>query len=332
MDCSKVFLVAYKLCMTCAGHSQPDDHTLSIIIVNWNSSDLLGRAIQSLRTSITSSTDYEILVVDNASDDDSVLACNKISGLRVIQNERNLGFGRACNIGVAASQGRYLIFLNPDCEVRSGSVERCLEELRRPDVGVCGMALVDERGTVTRTCHLFPSFRNFLYRILGLHLLSGRYSDGTMREWDHVHDADVDHVIGAFYGIRRDLFRALGGFDERYFVYLEDLDLSLRVRQAGYRVRFIASPSSFHVGGGVSRKVTARRLSYATQSRILYAYKYFPRWQAHLHLVLTLVLEPLTRSALALALKSSSRWNETWRGFAMVWRDLPATVRLVRRK
>jgi GT2 family glycosyltransferase len=307
-------------------------HALSIVIVNWNSHDLLDRAIQSLRKTVTSSTDYEILVVDNGSDDDSVLACEKIAGLRVIQNERNLGFGRACNIGAAASKGKYLIFLNPDCEVRSGSVERCLEELQRSDVGVCGIALVDERGVITRTCHSFPSLRNFVYRILGLHLLSHRYSDGTMQEWDHAHDADVDHVIGAFYGIRRNLFCALGGFDERYFVYLEDLDLSLRVRQAGYRVRFIASPSSFHVGGGVSRHVTARRLSHATQSRILYAYKHFPRWQARLHLILTLLIEPLTRTALAVALKSSSRLSDTLRGFGIVWRDLPATMRLVRRQ
>jgi GT2 family glycosyltransferase len=221
--------------------------------------------------------------------------------------------------------------LNPDCEVRAGSVERCLQELQVSNVGVCGIALTSEDGRVARSCHSFPSFRHFVHRILGLHLLSTRYGDGAMRDWDHARDADVDHVIGAFYAIRRELFDALGGFDERYFVYLEDLDFSLRVRQAGYRVRFLASPPSFHVGGGVSRKVAARRLFYATRSRILYAYKHFPRWQARLHLALTLLVEPLARTALSLCMLSLTRLTETWRGFGMVWRDLPATMRLARR-
>ena len=152
-----------------------------------------------------------------------------------------------------------------------------------------------------------------------------------MTDWDHRRDADVDHVIGAFYAMRRDLFERLGGFDERFFVYLEDLDLSLRVRQAGHRVRFLATPASFHLGGGVSRQIKARRLFYATRSRILYAYKHFPRWQAHLHLGLTLFIEPFTRSVLALARGSGSAMRETCTGFALVWRDLPMTLRLARR-
>ena len=306
---------------------------LSIVMVNWNSGEFLHRALQSLHDALVTSTfSYEVLVVDNGSEDDSLAACDSISNVAVVHNGQNLGFGRACNIGARAALGRNLIFLNPDCEVRPGSVQRCLAELRSADVGVCGMALVDEHGVVARTCHRFPCVGNFVCRILGLHLLSRRCGDGTMTDWNHGQDADVDHVIGAFYGIRREVFCDLGGFDERFFVYLEDLDLSLRVKQAGYRVRFIASPPSFHVGGGISRRFKAQRLFYATRSRILYAYKHFPRWQAHLHLALTLLLEPLTRSALAIVQLSTSQLGETWQAFAMVWRDLWATLKLARRR
>jgi GT2 family glycosyltransferase len=152
-----------------------------------------------------------------------------------------------------------------------------------------------------------------------------------MDDWSHDSDADVDHVIGAFYAMRRDLFMALGGFDERFFVYLEDLDLSLRVREAGLRVRFLASPPSFHVGGGVSRQIKATRLFYATRSRILYAYKHFGKTLAHLHLALSLVVEPITRSIHALARLSPSALAETCRAFAMLWANMPAILRNLQR-
>jgi GT2 family glycosyltransferase len=307
--------------------------SVSIVIVNWNSGELLRHCLDSVRRSdaVGSGMQPQIVVVDNGSSDDSLGACNDFEPVSAIRNGSNLGFGHACNIGASAASGEVLLFLNPDCEVRPGSIERCLAELRSDDVGVCGVALVDERGVIARSCHRFPRFPNFAYRILGLHLLPCRFGDGAMADWDHSQDADVDHVIGAFYAIRRDLFERLGGFDERFFVYLEDLDLSLRVHQAGYRIRFLAAPASFHVGGGVSRSIKAQRLFYATRSRILYAYKHFPRWQARLHLGLTLCLEPFTRAMLALARGSHSALQETCTGFAMVWRDLPATLRIAHR-
>jgi GT2 family glycosyltransferase len=305
---------------------------LSVVIVNWNSGALLRRCLVSLREALANAQqDYEIIVVDNASQDDSLNACADIGNVVVVQTGDNMGFGRACNAGAREAHGRNLIFLNPDCEIRPGSVERCLAELRQPEVGVCGMSLVDERGTVWRTCHRFPSFVNFLYRIFGFHVLFNRLGDGAMTSWDHSQDADVDHVIGAFYGMRRDVFQSVGGFDERFFLYLEDLDLSLRVRRAGYRVRFLAAPASFHVGGGVSRTVKARRVFYATRSRIVYAYKHFPRWQANIHLGLTLVVEPVPRIALAIGHGSLQELKETYQAFALIWSDLPAILRLASR-
>ena len=302
---------------------------LSIVIVNWNGGNLLARCLASLQRQLgTLSADCEMIVVDNGSSDSSMQDVACAPSVVAIYNNRNLGFGQACNIGARTARGRFLLFLNPDCEVRQGSIERCLAELQSADVGACSVALTDESGAVSRSCHRFPNLANFCARILGLQFVSARISGGAMTEWDHGSDADVDHVIGAFYALRRELFDQLGGFDERFFMYLEDLDLSLRIRQAGYRIRFLCAPASFHIGGGVSRQIKARRLFFATRSRILYAYKHFPRWQAHLHLGLTLFVEPLTRAALALAQGSFSALKETCAGFAMLWRDLPTTLRL----
>jgi len=132
---------------------------------------------------------------------------------------------------------------------------------------------------------------------------------------------DVDHIIGAFYLVRRDLFEKLHGFDERFFVYLEDLDLSLRIHQMGYRIHYLASPPSYHLCGGVSRQIKATRLFYSTRSRLQYGFKHLPRWQAWLHFSVTMLIEPVNRTLLAVLHRSRSEVTETWQGFRMLWRN-----------
>jgi hypothetical protein len=153
-----------------------------------------------------------------------------------------------------------------------------------------------------------------------------------MQDWAHDTDRRVDHVIGAFYLVRTREFRALGGFDERFFVYLEDLDLSLRYSQHGQHCLFVAAPASYHKGGGISQQVRAARLFYATRSRILFAFKHFGTAQGWLHLGATLTVEPLARLAQALAHGRPRDGGQVLRGFALLYRDLPATLRLARRE
>jgi GT2 family glycosyltransferase len=294
-----------------------------VIVVNWNSGTLLRDCLQSVSTCLEQEAlDHEIIVVDNASTDGSANDLPPALPCRVLSNPANVGFGAACNQGARLARGEFLLFLNPDCIVAPGSTTRCIDELSDVAVGVAGIALEDATGHVARSCCRIPRFSDMVSRLLGLRRL-GAFSDGVMWEWDHASDRDVDHVIGAFYLMRRALFESLGGFDETFFVYLEDLDLSFRVRQSGHRVRFLAHPASFHVGGGSSQRVKATRLFYATRSRMLYTYKHFPRWQGHLHAALTILVEPLVRSVDALARRSGAALKETWRGFAMLYRDLP---------
>lgn len=305
--------------------------SVSVVIVNWNGGDLLRQCLDSLAARAGPDLRLQVIVVDNGSSDDSLTHCTPRDAVTVIENRRNLGFGAACNVGARHATSPILLFLNPDCTVGPGSIEHCVAEMQDPGIGVCGIALTDEHGEFWRTCNRFPTVGSFMRHIVGLQFLSRHYKSGPMIEWDHANDADVDHVIGAFYMMRADLFKRVGGFDERYFVYLEDLDLSLRVRRLGLRVRYLAAPPSFHVGGGVSRQIKARRLFYSTRSRIIYSYKHFPAWQAHAHLAMTLLVEPLARLILALLHRSARTVGETFAGFAMVWRDLPATLRLARR-
>jgi len=147
-----------------------------------------------------------------------------------------------------------------------------------------------------------------------------------MAEWPHDITRDVDHVIGAFFLVRRSLFESLGRFDERFFVYLEDLDFSYRARQAGWRSVYLANAQAFHAGGGTSHQVKARRLFYSLRSRLLYAAKHFSKSGAALVFLATLLLEPLSRSAWALMRRSLPSLKETWQGYGMLWCWLPQWV------
>jgi GT2 family glycosyltransferase len=304
---------------------------LSVLIVNWNSGLLLARCVESVHRALSPQLAgrYELVIVDNGSRDDSIARAKLAHGETLLSNAHNAGFGAACNQAAARAGGEFLLLLNPDCELRPGSVERCLAELRREDlpVGICGVALEDETGRVAQTCHRFPGFGALLGSAVGLNAIWPRLADSRMIEWDHRSDRTVDHVIGAFYLIRAATFEALGGFDERFFVYLEDLDLSLRARRQGLITRFVAAPPSFHLGGGVSRQVKAERLFYATRSRMLYGFKHLPAWQAWIHAAATLGCEPWARTVQALLRRSWQDLRFTWRGFALVYRDLPTLWR-----
>lgn len=194
-------------------------------------------------------------------------------------------------------------------------------------VGVVGIQLIDEQGCIARSCARFPTLGMFAAQTCGLNRLPGlRHLNMHQMDWTHTETATVDHVIGAFYFMRLSLFNSLGGFDKRFFVYLEDLDLSLRIRQEGYSCVYMTDAQVFHLGGGTSRRVKARRLFYSLRSRLLYAFKHFSWTGAMLVLLSTLLIEPLSRSALAVARRSWSSFKETWHGYAMLWRWLPRWI------
>lgn len=308
---------------------------VSIVVVNWNSGTLLAQCLESCRAALArpGAPSAQIIVVDNASTDQSAAPEMLGEHVELVRNSGNRGFGAACNQAVAGAVSKYVLFLNPDCRVAAGSIEACLARLEcDPSIGVVGVALIGDDGKVSRSCHCFPSVVNFLYRLSGLSALLAKCSDGSMTNWAHDSDRRVDHVIGAFYLVRAHEFRAIGGFDERFFVYLEDLDLSLRYRQRGQYSLFVAAPASYHKGGGVSDQARAARLFYATRSRILYAFKHFGTAQAYLHLAATLAVEPLARIVQLLAQGRLREVVEVLGGFALLYRDLPATLRLAWRK
>lgn len=300
---------------------------IDIITVNWNAGPQLRACIDSIARHGGGLVRHTV-VVDNGSVDGSETSITGLPNVTLIRTGANLGFGKACNMGAQNADSQYLLFLNPDAALYADTLPKALAYLEDPanaKVGICGVQLLDEAGHISRSCTRFPSAPGFVSHAVGLDRIFPRLGH-FMAEWDHAQTREVDHVIGAFFLVRRTLFEALGGFDERFFVYLEDLDFSCRARQAEWRSVYLADARAFHAGGGTSNQVKARRLFYSLRSRLLYAFKHFS-WRGAVGVLLaTLLVEPWSRSVLAVLRLSWPGLKETWAAYGLLWRWLPQWV------
>jgi GT2 family glycosyltransferase len=143
------------------------------------------------------------------------------------------------------------------------------------------------------------------------HLKPDKFPGHVMSEWKHDESRDVDHVLGAFFLMRKQVFDDVHGFDERFFVYKEDLDLSLRAKKAGWRSHYLADVQAYHKGGGTSEQIKATRLFYSLRSRTQYSFKHFGWVSSTGLLATTLMLEPLARIGWALRRGSGQEMLQT---------------------
>lgn len=300
---------------------------ISVIIINWNAGTQLQESIDSI-IQYGHMLVAQIIVVDNGSSDGSERAAENLPNVRLIRTGVNLGFGKACNIGAAYASSEFILFLNPDARLYPDSLVKVIDFMQQPEnaeVGICGVQLVDIDGHIARSCARFPEAKGFVVHAIGLDRIFPTLGH-FMSEWDHATTRQVDHVIGAFFLVRGCVFEVLQGFDETFFVYLEDIDFSYRAKQMGWSSVYFAEAQAFHAGGGTSRQVKARRLFYSLRSRILYAFKHFSLFSAMIVLLTTLFVEPVSRSVLAVARYSWSSLKETWTAYGMLYRWLPDWV------
>jgi N-acetylglucosaminyl-diphospho-decaprenol L-rhamnosyltransferase len=306
--------------------------SLDIIIVNWNSHKQLRECMGSIIAVDKMAFHLSrVIVVDNASTDGSADGLHEFNlPLYLIQNSHNRGFAAACNQGSSGSNADYLLFLNPDTRLSQQSLNRAIDfmqSLENKHVGILGVQMVDDQRRVSRTCARFPTPLMFFSQILGLnHLFLNPRLSHFMKEWDHMENREVDHVTGAFFFVRRSLFETLGKMDESFYVYLEDLDFSLRAYRNGWRSFYLADVQIYHRGGGTSEQAKPHRLFYSLRSRILYGYKNFARGTATALMLGTLFLEPVTRIGFALLQAKPSQVVETLKAYALLWRSIPQWV------
>ena len=307
---------------------------VDIIIVNWNSGYQLSEVVSSIikyHHNLVSS----VVVVDNASIDDSLVLIEQFHDLpfhfEIIRNNFNRGFSEACNQGAMKAVGEYLLFLNPDTELFENSLTApidYMDDIQSKKIGIAGIQLIDRFENISKSCARFPTLLTLIFQATGLnHLNVFNKFNTQMVDWSHDKTAVVDHVIGAFYLIRRQLFENLSGFDKRFFVYLEDLDLSYRAYQAGWLTVYLVEASAFHAGGGTSGQVMDMRLFYSLRSRLLYGFKHFSFFGAWTLVTITLVIEPFARIFLAIFQNNSKGVRHTCSAYSMLWHDLISIIR-----
>ncbi|OYU01569.1 MAG: glycosyl transferase [Sphingomonadaceae bacterium PASS1] len=277
---------------------------VDVVLVNWNSGVQAKEAVESILASGSEDVST-ISVVDNASTDQSIEVIPMDDRIVVIKNTENVGFGTACNTGTRLGSGELILLLNPDTRVESDTISRAVAFLNSTEgkaYAACGIKLHDENDKVQRHCARIPDLRTLIGEATGLSSLVPRiFPPIIMAEFDHLTSRDVPHVIGAFYMVRRSVFEAVGGFDEDFFVYFEDLDLSKRIQDTGGRIRYRPEIQCFHKGGGTSENIKAQRLAYSMEGRLRFAQKHLPKWQSKIVKVLMITVEPWVRRVHALA-------------------------------
>jgi len=229
------------------------DFDLSVTICSWNTAGDLRACLESLR-SVADEARFEVIVVDNASSDGSPDMVEKeFPEVRLLAQRSNLGFTGGHNLAFRERQGKHALPLNSDTVVHPGAIAGLLDYLtQNPEVGILGPKLLNPDGSLQFSCRRFPNPVAALFRNtpLGRLFPNNRFSrEYLMQDWDHASPREVDWVSGAALLVRGELLDRLGGFDEGYFMYCEDVDLCKRAWQAGAKVVYLPSAVITHAIG-----------------------------------------------------------------------------------
>jgi GT2 family glycosyltransferase len=278
--------------MTATPPERPD---LSIAVLSWNARFFLRRCLASLfdphdphvleawkhaGLPLTSFPEervsWEAIVVDQESLDGSAeMVEADFPGATLIRQRPNLGFGGGNNVAYRHARGRYFMLLNSDTVVRPGWLTALVEYAdAHPRAGLIGPRLLNPDGTLQYSCRRFPTLAAGLFRRTPLEWLApkNRFTeDYLMKNWDHAEPRDVDWLSGACLMARREMVEEIGGLDERYFMYFEDVDWCLRAHKAGWEVHYVPEPVVLHEIGRSTDRRPRRMIVMHHQS----AYRYF---------------------------------------------------------
>jgi GT2 family glycosyltransferase len=232
---------------------------LSIVVVNYNVKNLLKKCLESI-FKYEKDIEFEVMVVDNNSKDHSQEMLKRdFPQVKLTENKRNLGFSRACNQGIKQSRGRYILLLNPDTEFTSGGFKKMIDFMdSKPEVGICGPKMINKEGKLQFSCRSFPSYltaisssQSILNRIFPENFLSQKY---LLKEKDHSQSSEVDWVSGSCLLAKREMLEKVGLLDERFYMYVEDVDLCHRAKKSGFSVFYFPLVVVIHHIGKSTQK------------------------------------------------------------------------------
>jgi N-acetylglucosaminyl-diphospho-decaprenol L-rhamnosyltransferase len=247
-----------------------------VVVVNYDSGDHLRTCVSHLEAAVDP-LEAEFVVVDNRSRDRSLDGIQEmVSGIRVIKNADNRGYGRACNQGVRATSAPFVCLLNPDVIPEPGSISAMVAALQdRPRAGVLGPRLKNPDGTYYPSCRVVPNLKVALgHAVFGLISDNNRFSRAyKLLDFDHGEEREVDWVSGAAMMMRRQAFAEVGGFDEGFFMYVEDVDVCARMNQAGWRAVYYPFAEMVHHVAGSSRRTPYKMIRHHHMSHMRFAAK-----------------------------------------------------------
>lgn len=273
---------------------------LSIIIINYNSKDVLQNCLQSL-TTIKIDTDYEIFGIDNASSEFIKDLESSFPQVNFLYNKKNIGFAAANNIGIKKANGKYILLLNPDTIVNQNSFQPMIDYLKKhDDVGVVGCKIFNVDGEIERSTHSFPSLlkefvhaNEFIKRLLGYesNILNRVKTLLRLKSlesyWDHNSTKEVDHVTGACMMIKKEVIEKVGLLDEAFFLYNEEVEWSMRIKKAGYKIVFYPESNITHLfGHSTKQKVQQQTLNILLLERYRGMFYFFQKHYSRVHLIL----------------------------------------------
>ncbi len=279
---------------------------VGIVIVNWNTRDLLRECLQSLQAS-DPSVIRQVVVVDNASSDDSVAMVRaEFPLVGIIVNPINGGFSQANNLGLkalgfgksgasASTAPRYALLLNPDTVLPPDALRKMIDRMDAdPKIGIAGPRLTMLNGKLDLACRRsFPTPEISLWRMTGLSKLfpkSRRLGRYNMTYLDEHLETEVDCVVGAFMMVRREAIAQVGLLDEAFWMYGEDIDWAFRIKQAGWKVLYYPKVTVLHVKRAASRLNPRARLEFQRASLIFYRKHYAATTPRLLHLAVLMGL------------------------------------------
>ncbi len=235
---------------------------VSIVIANWNTKDLIRQCIESIFNSVQPGFNYELIVIDNASTDGSLEYLSSLGGkITLISNSKNLGYAKACNQGMRAAKGKFILLLGSDTIMQKGTVDECAGFLEsHPEAGAVGCKLLNPAGSLRsgsaqNSCKKFPTLANAFYTYLSLDSLNRDYD---MADFDYNHTREVEQIATTFLMVRRELMMKIGYFDEAYRILYNDVDLCRRIWDSGYKIYFLHTCSVIHYGSHSTKQANFR--------------------------------------------------------------------------
>jgi hypothetical protein len=232
---------------------------ISVITVNYNVKEFVLNLIFSLKKALKNYS-YEIIVVDNASQDGSVeFIREKFPEVKLIANNKNVGFGKANNQALAIAQGEYILLINPDAIVREDTFDKMVNFFKRtPQAGLAGCKVLNPNGTLQLACRRgFPGPWTAFTKVSGLSTLfpkSRFFAKYNLTYLDENKTYEVDAISGSFMMLKKEVYEKVGGFDPDFFMYGEDLDLCYRIQKAGYKVYYVHETEVIHYKGESTKR------------------------------------------------------------------------------